>query len=333
MNKSVDNSSKYVPNKLKQRKNSSTTLQVSAAGADMFRLRLLKRLSGIIQRLYKKNGLTSDDIRTEHADRSRGKWRLAAEDERLVATGPSELPWVSISVLSSLGPCLWLQAPSLFHRDCLMPCNEPHNTPRWASGDFGVVPSAALLPRPLSVCCVHQEAQHSSHQHHLTALVMLVMLKKRQISFYTDDVQKHPCCLSCSCSWRTAQKTNKSALHSSVWSVLCIYLILFLWLLCESVYNQVNVSMNSVFSHLLRPVFFPVLSVHLFPISFGKENNSVNKKLIITEIVWLCQNAKFIPVKFFSSLKHLGYNDDIWLCSIASFCSSAAWVELTQHVF
>lgn len=124
--------------------------------------------------------------------------------------------------------------PSLFHRDCLMPCNEPHNTPRWASGDFGVVPSAALLPRPLSVCCVHQEGQHSSHQHHLTALVMLVMLKKRQMSIYTDDVDKHPCCLSCSCSWCTAQKTNKSALHSSVWSVLCIYLILFLWLLYES---------------------------------------------------------------------------------------------------
>lgn len=91
--------------------------------------------------------------------------------------------------------------PSLFHRDCLMLCNEPHNTPRWPSGDFGVVPSPAVLPPLLSVCVIHQDGHHSSHQHHVIAPVVLVILKKIQIEIYTDDVDKHPCCLSCYCSW------------------------------------------------------------------------------------------------------------------------------------
>lgn len=207
----------------------------------MLGLRVLKRLLGIIQRLYKKKkkGLTSDDISPEHADRSRGKWRLAAEDERLVATGLSELPWVSVSVLSSLGALPLAPGPSLFHRDCLMPCNEPHNTPRWGQRWLwcGSI-SSAPPPSSVSLLCSSRRESTSSHQHHLTALVMLVMLvmlEKRQISIYTDEGDKHPCCLSWSCSWCTAQRTNKPALHSSVWSVLCVYLILFLWLLYESV--------------------------------------------------------------------------------------------------
>lgn len=89
---------------------SNITLHVSVAGANMVRLRLLKRLLNII-RLVFINGLPLDGIRSDSDERSRGKWRLAAEDERLVVTGLSELPWVSVSVLSSLGPCLWLQAP------------------------------------------------------------------------------------------------------------------------------------------------------------------------------------------------------------------------------
>lgn len=68
--------------------------------------------------------------------------------------------------------------PSLFHRDCLMLCNEPHNTPRWPSGDFGLVPSPAFLPPLLSVCFIHQEGRCSSHQDRVIVLVMLVILKK-----------------------------------------------------------------------------------------------------------------------------------------------------------
>lgn len=109
--------------------------------------------------------------------------------------------------------------PSLFHRDCLMLCNEPHNTPRWPSGDFGGVPSAVLLP-PLLTSTI------SSHQHHLTGDAD----ENTNIN-HTDGVDERPCCLSCSSAGFTAQKTNKPALHSSVWIVLCIYLVLFLWLL------------------------------------------------------------------------------------------------------
>lgn len=125
-----------------------------------------------------------------------GGWQL--KDERLVATGLSELPWVSVSVLSSLGALPLAPGPSLFHRDCLMPCNEPHNTPRWAQRWLwcGSI-SSAPPPSSVSLLCSSRRESTNSHQYHLTALVMLVMLEKRQLSVYTDDVDKHPCCLSC----------------------------------------------------------------------------------------------------------------------------------------